>query len=165
LLTKNNFGHSTLTVNDAFHINNGFASLSDFKEGNQPEATFDMIEVFGGKLNSATRRFVKENGHSILIEDKFQPNDSTESITWQLITAADVEITKGGATLKQDGKQLYLQNLSHPDMAVSVISLDPPPLELDRRIENLKRIEIRFPAYVFRGEGEGSIRVRLTSEN
>jgi hypothetical protein len=165
LLTKNNFGHSTLTVNDALHVNNGFASLADFQEGDQPEATFDMIEVFGGKLNSATRRFVKENGHSILIEDKFQLNDSTKSITWQLITAADVEITKGGAVLKQDGKQLYLQNLSHPDVTVSIISLDPPPLELDRRIQNLKRIEIRLPAYIFRGEGEGSIRVRLTAEN
>lgn len=163
LLTKNNFGHSTLTVNDALHVNNGFAALSGFKEGDQPEATFNMIEVFAGKLSSASRRFVKENGHSILIEDKFQVNDSTKNITWQLITAADVEITKGGATLRQDGKRLYLQNLSHPGLTVSVISLDPPPLELDRRIENLKRIEIRFPAYIF--ENEGSIRIRLTAEN
>ena len=85
------------------------------------------------------------------------------SITWQLITAADVEITKGGAILRQDGKQLTLQNLSHPDLMVSVISLDPPPLELDRKIENLKRLEIRLPAYVFK-EGDGSIRVRLTAE-
>src|SRR5690606_6664397 len=66
LLTKNNFGHSTLTVNNALHINNGFASLADFKRGERPEATFDMKDVFGGALNSATRRFVKENDHTIL---------------------------------------------------------------------------------------------------
>jgi hypothetical protein len=164
LLTKNNFGHSTLTVNDVLHVNTGFASLANFKEGEQPEATFDLKKVFGGKLNGVTRRFVKENGHSLLIEDKFQTNDSTKSITWQLITAADVEITEDGALLKQEGKQLKLENLSHPEVMVSVISLDPPPIELDRRIENLKRIEIRLPAYLFTGR-EGMVRVRLSGQD
>jgi hypothetical protein len=114
--------------------------------------------IRAGALAGATRRFVKENGHSILIEDNIRLNDSTKSITWQLITAADVEITKGGAILRQDGKQLKLGNLSHPNVMVSIISLDPPPLELDRRIENLKRIEIRLPAYLF-PEGHGAVRV------
>jgi hypothetical protein len=164
LLTKNNFGHSTLTVNEALHVNTGFASLVEFKNGEHPEATFDLSEVFGAKLNSATRKFKKEDGRSLLIEDKFQINDSTSSITWQLITAADVEIKKGGALLEQGGKRLKLENLSHPDVTVSVISLDPPPLELDRRINNLKRIEIRLPAYLFRG-GEGTVRVRLSGEH
>lgn len=164
LLTKNNFGHSTLTVNDALHVNTGFAPLVDFKKGEQPEVTFDLSQVFGGKLNTATRKFIKEDGHSLLIEDKFQINDSTRSITWQLITAADVAITHNGALLEQDGKRLKLENLSHPDVTVSVISLDPPPLQLDRRIKNLKRIEIRLPAYLFRG-GEGIVRVRLSGEH
>lgn len=164
LLTKNNYGHSTLTVNDALHVNTGFASLKDFKDGNQPEATFDLKEIFGGKLDGATRRFVKESDHSILIEDNLRLNDSTVSVTWQLITAADVEITKDGATLKQDGKELFLQNLSHPDIMVSVISLDPPPIALDRKIENLKRLELRLPAYLF-NQGEGTIRVRLSGED
>ena len=74
-----------------------------------------------------------------------------------------MEITNDGATLKQDGKQLFLQNLSHPEVMLSVISLDPPPMKLDRKIENLKRLELRLPAYLFE-EGEGTIRVRLTAE-
>ncbi len=164
LLTKNNYGHSTLTVNDALHINNGFAPLLEFKTGDRPQATFDLSNVFGGKLASASRTFIKESNESLLIEDKVQVNDSTKTVTWQLITAADVEITRGGATLRQDGKQLRLENLSHPEVAISIISLDPPPMELDRKIENLKRIEIRLPAYVLRA-GDGSIRVRLTGAN
>jgi len=44
-----------------------------------------------------------------------------------------------------------------------VISLDPPPLEIDKTIENLKRIEIRLPAYLF-PEKEGLVRVRLSGE-
>lgn len=163
LLTKNNFGHSTLTVNNALHVNNGFASLTDYKDGKNPEVTFDLSEVFGGALKNSTRRFLKENDHSILIEDKFQLSDSTKNITWQLMTTADVDIVKGGAVLNQDGKQLKLENLSHPELSVSVISLDPPPLQLDRKIINLKRIEIRMPAYLFT-ENEGMIRVRLTGQ-
>lgn len=161
LLTKNNYGHSTLTVNDELHLNNGFAGLKDFKEGDRPEATFDMSPIFGGKLASATRRFVKEDARSILIEDQIEVSDSTENVTWQLVTAAEVDITDDGAMLSQDGQRLKLQNLSHPDVMVSVISLDPPPLKLDRKIENLKRIEIRLPAYVL-SDGANTIRVRLT---
>jgi hypothetical protein len=164
LLTKSNFGHSTLTVNDRLHVNNGFASIIDYNGTEKPEATIDMSNVFGGLLNSATRRFVKEDNRSLLIEDVFQLSDSTRNITWQLITAADVQLVKGGAILKQDGKQLILKNLSHPDLALSVISLDPPPLELDRKIEGLKRIEIRMPAYLF-PQKEGKITVRLYEED
>jgi hypothetical protein len=40
--------------------------------------------------------------------------------------------------------------------------MDPPPMNFDRKIANLKRIEIRIPAYTVSG-GKVSIRVRLTS--
>jgi hypothetical protein len=162
LLTKNNYGHSTLTVNNALHVNTGFASIADYKEGGKPEVTFDMSGVFGGLLEGVTRRFLKEDNHSILIEDKFQLTDSTQHITWQLMTTADVQFVPGGAILTQGGKQLKLENLSHPELDVSIISLDPPPLELDRKIEGLKRIEIRMPAYLF-PQKEGHLTVRLSA--
>jgi hypothetical protein len=162
LLTKNNFGHSTLSVNNALHVANGFAPIVDFKKGEQPEVTIDLSKVLGDNIQSASRRFLKENGQSILIEDKFRLNDKTQTITWQLMTTAEVEMVKGGAILKQDGKKLKLENLSHPELGISVISLDPAPLKLDRKIENLKRIEIRLPAYLFPKE-EGELRVRLAS--
>ncbi len=163
LLTKNNFGHSTLTVNNALHVNTGFASIADFRGGEQPEVTFDMSEVFGGLLQRVTRRFLKEDNESILIEDKFHITDSTQHITWQLITTAEVQMIKGGAVLTQDSKQLKLENLSHPDLDISIISLDPPPLALDRKIEGLKRLEIRMPVYLF-PEKEGLVTVRLSAE-
>jgi hypothetical protein len=163
LLTKNNYGHSTLTVNNTLHVNHGFASIASFKAGEKPEVTIDMSALFGGLLKGATRRFSKEDDHSILIEDKFQLTDSTQNITWQLMTTADVVIVKGGAVLKQNGKELRLENTSHPELDVSVISLDPPPLALDRKIEGLKRIEIRMPAYLF-PQKEGVLTVRLASE-
>lgn len=163
LLTKNNFGHSTITVNNALFVNNGFATLTGFKDGETPEASFNLSAVYGANLKSASRRFVKENNRSILIEDRFSTNKATQSLTWQMMTTADVEIVKGGAILRQEGKELKLDNLSNPELMVSVVSLDPPPFYLDRKIAGLKRIEIRMPAYVVKNE-EGSFRVRLSGK-
>ena len=79
------------------------------------------------------------------------------------MTVAQVIPVKNGAVLKQDGKELKLSILTPGDLEVSVISLDPPPLEIDKTIENLKRIEIRLPAYLF-PDKEGLVRVRLSGE-
>jgi len=160
LLTKNNFGHSTLTVNNELHRADGFAELTRFEDGPQPRAEFDLTPVFGNTLDHAERHFLKNDDASLLIEDKIEINKSTKLVTWQLITKAEVTIQENKALLSQDGKKLEVENLSHPDVRFEVISLDPPPLELDRKIRNLKRLEIRFPAERLQ-DGSGTIRVRL----
>jgi len=163
LLTKNNYGHSTITVNDALFINNGFAPLINFKDGDKPEATFDLTTVYGENMKSAQRRFVKDSPTSLVIEDKIETSEATKMITWQLMTTADVKIVDGGAILLQNGKKLKLENLSHPGLDVSIISLYPAPLKLDRQIEGLKRLEIRIPAWTIE-KGKGNIKVRLSGE-
>lgn len=161
LLTKNNYGHSTLTINDSLHVNTAFAPLVDFKEGKQPQASFDLTSIFGGMLTAAQRTFQKPDDRSLIIEDQLKINEKTKTITWQLMTQADVELVPGGAILRQDGKQVKLENLSQPKMTVSIISLDPAPLELDRQISGLKRLEYRIPAWAL-NNGENVIRVRLS---
>ena len=161
LLTKNNFGHSTVTINDQPHLVDGFADLIDFNPGNMPEATFDLTPVFGSNVKMYSRKFVKESNTSLLIEDRFESNDSTKLVTWQMMTTSSVEITSDGATLRQSEKALKIENLSFPGLSFSIISLDPPPLELDRRIEGLKRLELRVPAYVLK-DSKGEIKIRLS---
>lgn len=161
LLTKNNYGHSTITVNDSLHRTEGLVTLSEFKTGDKPEATFDMSATLGDLVAGASRKFVKDSPTSILIEDDIQINENTKEIKWHMMTTADVEIVDGGAVLKQDGQTLKLENLSHPELMVSVVSLDPAPLELDRQIEGLKRLEIRIPAWTVES-GKTKIKVRLS---
>ena len=163
LLTKNNYGHSTITVNDSLFINNGQATLLNFQDGKTPSATFDLTPVYGDKLKSAKRTFLKDSPVSVVIEDNIETNEKTQSVTWQMLTQADVEFVKGGAVLKQNGKTLKLENLSHPELQLSVVSLYPAPLQLDRQLDGLKRIEIRIPAWTVK-EGKTNIKVRL-SEN
>lgn len=163
LLTKKNQGHSTITVNDARFLVNGQATITGFQDSGTPEVTIDMTPLYGNNLKSLSRRFVKESNQSVLIEDRFEINDSTKTITWGLMTQAEVQPTKTGAVLKQDGKNLNLEILSHPGLSVSVIALDPPPLPIDKTIENLKRIEIRIPAWTIEN-GKMNLKVRLSGE-
>lgn len=164
LLTKNNYGHSTLTVNDSLHRVDGFAPITRFDDGDIPKVSIDLTEVFEGQLAGAHRTFTRENGHSLLIEDDITLSEATKTVTWQMMTTAEVIPTETGAILRQDSKELNLEVLSPSGVRASVISLDPPPLELDRRIENLKRVEIRIPAWHFQGS-EGEIRVRLSGSD
>jgi hypothetical protein len=163
LLTKNNFGHSTLTVNDELHSVEGMVSMVEFKDGSQPEAVFDLTSTLGGLVANAKRRFVKESNTSLLIVDKLEINEKTKQITWQLMTQAKVEFVKGGVILHQNGQSLKVENLSQPSLTASIVNLDPPPLQLDRKIENLKRIEFNYPAYLFK-DGKGEIKIRLSSD-
>src|SRR5699024_10038 len=161
LLTKNNYGHSTLTVNDSLHRVHGMTSLKEFRGGNNPMAIFEMSETFGDMVASAFRKFSKDSPSSLLIEDEININENTNQITWQLMTTADVEIVEGGAVLKKEGQGLRIENISHPEISISVISLDPAPLRLDRQISGLKRIELRIPTWRTKNNME-KIKIRLS---
>jgi len=163
LLTKNNFGHSTISINDQLHRTEGLVTLKDFKTGDHPEATFDMSQTLAGQVANASRKFVRDSPTSLVIEDHIELSEETKLITWQLMTTADVMLVDGGAVLKQDGKELKLENLSHPDLTLSVVSLYPAPLALDRQIEGLKRIDIRIPAWTVEGD-ICNIKIRLSGE-
>jgi hypothetical protein len=148
-------------VNDALHVNTGFAALADFQPDGKPQATFDLTPVFGENIKKAHRKFIKPDDSSIIVEDHVEINENTKSLTWQLLTQAAVEIVPGGAILRQEGKEVILENISHPDLLMSVVSLDPAPLELDRQMEGLKRLEIRVPAWTIK-DGKDVIRVQLS---
>lgn len=162
LLTKGNFGHSTLTVDDARFNVSGYARITDFKTGAVPQATVDMTEIFKGHLQSATRKFIKDSNHSITIEDEVVLLDSTRVLSWAIMTTADVIPTPEGAVLKQNGKELNLKVATPSNIGVSVIRMDNPDNKLDKKIPGLKKVELRIPAYMI-ADKKGTIRVRLSS--
>ncbi len=163
LLTKGNINHSTLSVNGERFKVNGHVPIIDFTAGDKPEATLNMTALYGGKLFNAMRKFTRDTERSLTVEDQIILGDSVKFLTWSLMTTSEVIPVKDGAVLKKDGKQLKLTILSPEKVKVSVIMLDPPPMQLDKVIENLKRAEIMIPAYIF-PEKKGTIKVRLTSE-
>ncbi len=75
LLTKNNFGHSTLSVNDQMHFVNGSVPVtSSFCDVNSPSVSFDLTDLFFGSVNRAERSFVKIND-AILADNRSDTNE------------------------------------------------------------------------------------------
>ncbi len=141
LLTKNNFGHSTITINDALHRADGSASLSQVDE---KTVVIDLTSVFGKNVEAAKRRICRTRDYQVKIEDTIIPNEKTESIVHSLITTADVELHRQQVILHQNGRSVKIAISKPVQPRISVVSLDPPPLEYDRHISGLKRIEIRL---------------------
>ncbi len=141
LITKNNFGHSTLTINKELHLVNGRGKVIDFIDNANPSVSIDMSSVFGDNATSVLRKFQKMNHSSIRIIDKIETNENTKSITWQMITTADARVEKNKVLLTQKGENMELKTVSHPNAKINIINLNPPPHFLDKKVEHLKRIE------------------------
>lgn len=162
LLTKNNYNHSTLTANGALHRVNGYAPIEQFSVDESPQSVkLDLHEIFKGQLKDAKRRFVKQDARTLKIIDKIRPNDTTEKVTWRMMTTAHVQTTDNGALLMQDGSKLAIEILEPSNLSVSVVSVDPPPLRYDKKIEGLKRIEIQIPGYILKENKTNTLSVEL----
>ena len=123
----------------------------------------DMTALFFNNLDKATRTFRREGEKVLKIEDGFLLNDDTKTITWSMMTRAGVTTTDNGAILQMDGKELELRVLEPAGMHVSVVSLDPPPYPFDKKIKDLKRIDVKVPRYLFEEPGENKIVVQMES--
>jgi len=146
LLTKNNFGHNTLTVDDALHVNEGEAVITYF-DAEERKAMIDLTGPLAGKVKSAMRTFQVIDDQRIEIIDEVTLAPDSARVVWQMLTQAEVTINGEGAMLRQEGKALRLTVKESDMMNVSVISLDPPPLFYDKQMSGLKRIEVSVPAY------------------
>jgi len=145
LLTKNNFGHNTLTINGEKHVADARATLVNSQlDTETPHFTFDLTPVFGNSIQRARRTFTKLGTNVIGITDQLIFAESTEEITWQFMTTADVKIRKKDIELRLQEHQLKIKTLDELPYETKIIELSPPPLAYDKDIKNLKRIEIKF---------------------
>jgi hypothetical protein len=163
LLTKNNFYHNTLTVNDSLHKVNGHAPLVSFDSVGK-SATFQLDSLFGSGRVSAKRVISLLKNSGMEVTDSLVFGVGMRTISWTLMTTAEVQLVSGGAVLKQDGKSVQLQILEPSQVQLSVIPCSPPPLPYDKNISLLKKLEIRIPAWIF-DRGKGIIRVQILDAN
>lgn len=164
LLTKNNLGHSTLTLNGEPHLVEGRAALVEIGDRNGPaRVTFDLTPVYGRNAERVERSFIRLSDHLLLISDEVVFSPETHQITWQMITTAEVMIRNNTVYLRQDGQQLALYLRNHEPAEISTISLDPPPLPYDKKIPGLKRIEIRWAREAFKGPS-ATLEVELNND-
>lgn len=162
LLTKNNFGHSTLTVNGEMHTADARATLiREERRTDQAEVTFDLSPLFGQNMEKAHRSFIRISEDELKIVDNLACSPHTRLVTWQMMTQAEVTVQKDHLVLSQDGHTLYLMVVSKGSSEVEVVDLSPPPLPYDKEIPDLKRIDIHFESDSFQGS-KGVIEVVLS---
>lgn len=145
LLTKNNFGHSTLTVNDSPHLVKGYAPLqADVDSIGVHYIHVDLTPVLANGLKHAARTFSVFPDGYFTIEDHWEATPQTQSLSWNWVTQAEVALQGNKAVLTQGGKQLRLQIKEPSEAQFTIVSLSPPPLPYDKPIPGLKRIEIKL---------------------
>lgn len=163
LISKGSQGHSVLRVNDEQHIADAYVPVIDFDYGNtgNPSVTYDLTPLYGDNADSVTRTFTFADEQWITVLDQFTINENTESLTWQMMTTADVDLNERGAVLSQNGEQIWVEIQQPENVKFSVRMLDPPPSQHDILISGLKRMEIHLPAHFLKGR-EGSFLVRFS---
>lgn len=153
LLTKSSAGHSVLVMNGQKHLADARVPLIRREQrGSIPEFTFDLTALYGENVQRVYRTFSKQSESRLRISDEVLFSPKTENLTWQMITRADVWEAEGGVELQQDGAKIYLKIQSGAPYEVKVVSLYPPPLDYDKEIKGLKRLEIHWKREVFPGD-------------
>jgi hypothetical protein len=154
LLTKSNFGHSTLTINGEPHLVEARSTLvrMDQRDG-LPEVVFNLTPVYGDHADKVERTFKQISDRCLRINDRVMFSASTASLTWQMVTTANVRVRNNTIYCRQEGKELALYVLNSEPAAITVVDLDPPPLPYDKKVPGLKRIEITWERESFEDAG------------
>ena len=137
----NNFGHSTLVVDDQLQRVKGKAPITAYS--GDPEAGYaivDMASVYEGQLAQA-RRGIRMLGKSVLIQDEVKSLDREASVRWGMITRAQVEVNSDHqATLTQSGKTLKLHLLAPESASLTVWDIEKPPRDYDAKNPNTRMV-------------------------
>ena len=110
----NNFNHSTITVNDAYHRVEGVATFeglvnTDGRKG----AVVNISAPLAGEVESAKRTIYME-GDDLVIKDEIKAlTEKSAKVRWTMVSLAAPTIEYGAITLKSaTGKYRYLKTSS-----------------------------------------------------
>lgn len=110
----NNFNHSTITVNDAYHRVEGVANIEGLvnTEGRKG-ATVNISAPLSGEVESA-KRTIYMDGEDLVVKDEIKALDGKSAkVRWTMVTMAVPTIEYGAVTLKSaTGKYRYLKTSS-----------------------------------------------------
>lgn len=106
----NNFNHSTLTVNGAYHKVAGAATINGLiNSGGQKGAVVDITAPLADEVESAVRTIYME-GDDLVVKDEIKArSDKAANVRWTMVTRAKPTIEYGNITLAGTGKTLYLK--------------------------------------------------------
>lgn len=121
-----NFSHNTLAIDNKLQHSRGKGILSDYRtEGEEPFGIIDMSTVYQNQATSVLRGFKLLDDNTMLIQDEISLLPESKTVTWSLITSADIEIDGNTAVLKSYGKQFCIKAVSPSNVRLQVEDAKP----------------------------------------
>lgn len=142
----NNFPHNTLTINGELQQVDGYAKID--KSSNNDNFMFaisDISSVYNGQLKKAVRGVAIKDQQYVVVCDEVETLDKPAEVRWNMLTPANVELSKKGATLTIDGKKLFLKVNGPNNIEMKTWSTAPTT---DYDAENPGTIRIGFTCKV-----------------
>ncbi len=107
-----NFGHNTLSANDALHDSNGESTITEFTAVSDSRSmSLDLTPCFPDTMERVTRRFMIKGNEEITLQDDWTGKPTLAKLTWRIFTPTQVSAADDKATLSADGKQLIMEIL------------------------------------------------------
>ena len=137
----NNFSHNTLTYNGRLHKIEGASKILSSETG---ETVLDIAEPLGLPAGASAKRHFTLDADSatVTITDELHGLNPGDTITWHMITSADVSKREDDFMLSQDGKQMELDLSSPQSKSAAASPADPPPADHDEPNPGMTRITL-----------------------
>lgn len=105
----NNLAHNVFSIDNELFPTEGRGILVSYIDStNHKEATFDLTSLYKS-LDKAERRISLDRKKEVTIEDRVVNGNTPSSLTWRMLTPADVEPADKGFTLRRKGKTLHVE--------------------------------------------------------
>lgn len=107
---NNNFSHNTLAIDGQLQHSGGIGKIIDYDgEAAHPWCTIDMTSAYKGLADSVCRTFRLIDDCTVEVNDHVDLCLEGQSVTWNMITSADIVCDGNVARLTKDGKEFYLK--------------------------------------------------------
>jgi len=137
--------HNILRFNGTNQWVDGKAKIIPVKQKSVlPGYKIDLTPIYAGQMASVQRGFNLRPDKSVLIQDEWQSGERGASVSWQMITYANVELKKDEIVLAQSGEIMRLMVVSDVVAHFSVQEVSGLLNVWDKPHPGLKRITIRL---------------------
>ena len=137
--------HNILRFNGSNQWVDGKAEITPAKAKTMsPGYKMDLSSVYADQMAAVHRGFHLRADKCVLIQDEWQSGPRGASVSWQMITYANVELKKDEIVLTQSGETMRLLIVTDEVAHLSVQEVDGLLNVWDKLHPGLKRITIRL---------------------
>ena len=143
-LRANNFGHSTLTINNQIHRVDGHAPIVKTGTGNSPFAIADLSAAFAGQANQVKRGVMMPNRQCVVIRDEITGVPAGQSVLWNMMTRTKIRLSKNKqlVVLTDKDRSLTVALQSPSDNAEFRVTDAKPAREMENQNQGWQRLQV-----------------------